>query len=211
MLSCLGLILIVNMTNLMTYPVTSSSNKTSCSMSNDISIATNLIANVMRVFIPFGLMLTLNILIIYRLKQSKIKVGVSNVMQIASQQQSKQTERQLTNKEFRFMVSTLIIDFVFLFFYLPMGVSYIIATYNQFNTSITGDSYSNAVYNLFNNISQLIAMAHTSVLFFVFVIFNRYFRLELIYLLRLQKLFPSLQSEGSTNATRLLNNQSQLF
>ena len=222
MLACLSLILITNMTNLMTYPTNSTSSSrnytssssttaTSCGMTTEVSIATNLIANLMRVFIPFGLMLTLNLIVIYCLKQSKVKVGVSNIMQIASQLQNKQSERQLTNKEFRFMISTLIIDFVFLIFYLPVGVSFAIVTYNQFSTSITGDSYSNAVFTFFNNMTQLFAMAHTSVLIFIFIIFNRYFRLELIFLLRLHKLFPTLQPEGSTNATRLLNNQSQLF
>ena len=222
MLACLSLILITNMTNLLTYPTNSTSSSrnytssssttaTSCGMTTEVSIATNLIANLMRIFIPFALMLTLNLIVIYRLKQSKIKVGVSNIMQIASQLQDKQPDRQLTNKEFRFTVSTLIIDFVFLVFYLPVGINFIVLTYNQFSTSITGDSYSNAVYSLFSNITQLIAMAHTSVLFLIFIIFNRYFRLEFILLLRLHKLFPSLQSDGSTNATRLLNNQSQLY
>jgi hypothetical protein len=209
MLACLALILITNMTNLMTYPGVSTSNYTSskCTTTNDVNISTNLIANLMRVFIPFGLMLTLNLLVIYRLKQSKIKVGVSNLIQVASklQNSSNQPYHQITNKEFRFMVSTLIIDFVFLFFYLPLGVNYGIATYNLFSTSLTSNSLWNAAYNLFSQVTQMLAISHTSMLIFVFLIFNRNFRIEFILLFRLYKLFPSLQPDSSTNQTRTVN------
>ena len=209
MLACLALILITNMTNLMTYPGVSTSNYTSstCTTTNDVNIATNLIANLMRVFIPFGLMLTLNLLVIYRLKQSKIKVGVSNLIQVASklQNSSNQPYHQITNKEFRFMVSTIIIDFVFLFFYLPLGVNYGIATYNLFSTSLTSNSLWNAAYNLFSQVTQMLAISHTSMLIFVFLIFNRNFRIEFILMFRLYKLFPSLQPDSSTNQTRTVN------
>lgn len=213
MIGLLALILITNMTNLMSYPTTNTRdgrNNTFCSTSNDVSIATSLIANLMRIFIPFIIMLTLNLLVIFGLKKSKIRVGVSNVMQIAAKS-GQQPSRRFTNKEFKFTVSTLIIDFIFLFFYLPLGVAFIIQTYNLFSTSLTSDPIGNAAYGLFNNVSQLFALAHTSVLIFLFIIFNRYFRAELILLLRLHKIFPTLKPESTTNLTRLNNNQSQLF
>jgi hypothetical protein len=212
MLVFLALILITNFTNLITYPVTitfANTNFTYCYMSNNLSIATYLISVLMRVFVPFGIMLSLNLIVIWTLKQSKIRVGVSNVVQIASSI-SGQESRQFTNKEFRFMVSTLIIDFIFLFFYLPLAVNYGIATYNLFSTSLTSDPVWYAAFNLFSTLAQLLAMAHTSVLFIVFVIFNRNFRNELIVWLRLNRLLKSLQSENNTNMTRMVNNQSRI-
>lgn len=95
------------------------------------------------------------------------------------------------------MVSTLIIDFFYLIFYLPIGIGFIIQTYNLFSTSLTSDPMANAIYNLYSSVAQMIALGHASVLFFVFLIFNRIFRAELIILLRLDKLFASLNSDPS--------------
>ena len=202
----LSLIIITNIPNLITYPITDSvTNITTCFMTNTITTINYLIAAFMRSFIPFGVMLTLNLLVIWNLKQSKVRVGVSSVVQIASSQSGQQTSRQFSNKEFRFMVSTLIIDFIFLFFYLPLGVNFGVVTYNLFGTSITSNPVSNAAYNLASNIIQLLALSHTSALFFVFMIFNRNFRKEIIVLLRLNKLFPSLNHNSTTKLSRTLN------
>jgi hypothetical protein len=205
MLACLALILVTNMTNLMTYPAMGSNNVTYCFMTNNLNVVTNLIAVFMRFLIPYIIMLTFNLLVIYRLKHSKIRVSFSNSIRSGSGSQE-QPFRQLTRKEFRFTVSTLIIDSIFLFFYFPLGINYAIATYNLFSTSITSDLYLNAVFNLFSNLTQLLALAHTSVLFFIFIVFNRIFRTEFIVLLRIDKFFPTLVSENTPNTNRNNNN-----
>lgn len=205
MLVCLVLILVTNMTNLMTYPALDSNNATYCFMTNNLNVVTNLIAVFMRFLIPYIIMLAFNLLVIYRLKHSKIRASFSNSIRSGSGSQE-QPLRQLTNKQFRFIVSTLIIDFLFLFFYFPLGVNYAIATYNLFCTSITSDMFSNAVFNLFSNLTQLLALAHTSVLFLIFVVFNRIFRTEFIVLLRIDKFFPTLVSENTPNTNRINNN-----
>lgn len=202
MLSFGALILIADVPNLINYPVTNPvTNITACFLSNTINTTNNLIAAFMRIFIPFAIMLTLNLKVIRNLKQSKIRVGVANVVQ-SSQQTS---HRQFSNKEFRFVVSTLIIDFIFLFFYLPIGVNFFIVIYNLFGTAITSNPVSNAANSFSMTIFQLLAQLHTSLLFFFFIIFNRNFRQELIVLLRLNKLFRSLKPLSSTNLTRTLN------
>ena len=203
MLSFGALILIADVPNLINYPVTNPvTNITTCFLSNTINTANNLIAAFMRIFIPFAIMLTLNLKVIRNLKQSKIRVGVANVTQSGQQTSHRQ---QLSNKEFRFVVSTLIIDFIFLFFYLPIGVNFFIVIYNLFGTAITSNPVSNAANSFSMTIFQLLAQLHTSLLFFFFIIFNRNFRKELIVLLRLNKLFQSLKPLSSTNLTRTLN------
>jgi hypothetical protein len=202
MFGFLAFILLADMTNLLTYPVTNAKNVTSCFVATDVTLATNLLANLMRVFIPYGLMLTMNLLVIWRLKSSKVRAGVANTLQVTG---NSRASRQLSNKEFKFTVSTLIIDFVFLFFYLPIGIVFIIATYNLFGTSITSDPVSNAIYNFISNITQMLALSHTSALFVIFVIFNQYFRNELIILFRLNRVFPSTNSETSIKITRVRN------
>ena len=203
MLGFLAFILLADMTNLLTYPVTNAKNVTSCFVASDVTLATNLLANLMRVFIPYALMLTMNLLVIFRLKNSKVRAGAANATLQATG--NSRASRQLSNKEFKFTVSTLIIDFVFLFFYLPIGIVFIIATYNLFGTSITSDPVSNAIYNFISNITQMLALSHTSALFAIFVIFNQYFRNELIILFRLNRVFPTANSETSIKITRVRN------
>lgn len=209
----LAFILIINVTNLITYSVTDANNITSCFISNGISIATSINTNLTRVFIPFVFMLTLNLLVIWRLKSSKIRVGVVNVLQIAAaSQQNGQFHKQMTNREFRFTISTLLIDFVFLFCYFPLEVNICIQLYNLFDDSITGSPIASAVLNVFTSVAQVTALGHTAVLFFVFVIFNRNFRNELIMLFRLYKIFPALQPQDNTTMlTRIMNNNSQIY
>lgn len=209
----LAFILIINVTNLITYSVTDANNITSCFISNGISIATSINTNLTRVFIPFVFMLTLNLLVIWRLKSSKIRVGVVNVLQIAAaSQQNGQFHKQMTNREFRFTISTLLIDFVFLFCYFPLEVNICIQLYNLFDDSITGSPIASAVLNVFTSVAQVMALGHTAVLFFVFVIFNRNFRNELIMLFRLYKIFPALQPQDNTTMlTRIMNNNSQIY
>lgn len=206
MLGCLTLILITNMTNLMTYPVISSTNMTSCYTASNVSLANDLIACLMRIFIPFGTMLTLNLIVIQRLRRSKAKVGVTIAMISIGPKPQNSSGSQLTSRELRFTVSTLTIDFVFLFFYLPLGIAYAIVIYNLFDDSIKSNMIDNAIFNIFSSISQLLAMSHTSVTIFIFVIFNRYFRAELIRIFRVYKVFPNLQPMRSNNMTRMNNN-----
>ena len=203
MLVFLSLIIITNIPNLISYPVTDPiTNITSCFSTNAVDTTNYLIAAFMRFYIPFALMLTLNLKVIWNLKQSKIRVGV---VQTVSQPQSQSGQRQFSSKEFRFTVSTLIIDCIFLFFYLPLGVNFFIVIYNLFGTSITSDPVSNAAYNLASNSIQLLALAHTSVLFILFIVFNRNFRNEIIVLLGLNKLFSSLNNHVSnTKLSRTL-------
>ena len=203
MLTLLVAIVIMNMSNLLQTPVLNAKNVTVCLQSNDAFVAAGLIFNMMRIFIPFVLMLILNLLVIWKLKNSKARVGVAQVS--TSQLESKQNSRQISNKELRFMVSTLIIDFMYLFFYLPVGISFLIQTYNFFSTSLTSDPVGNAVFNLYTSFAQMLSMSHASVLFFVFLVFNRVFRAELVILLRLDRLFPSVQL-GNTTVLNKSNN-----
>lgn len=178
MLSFLLLILITNITNLMSYPV---NNIINCSSSFEVDTATYIIFLLMRFCIPFGVMLTLNLIIIIRLKQSKRS---ANMVQIVSMQHNNRS-RQMTKKQFRFTVSTIFIDMVFLFFYLPLGVNLGIATYFHYVNPLTSDD----VFNVFSFSTQMLALFHSSVLIFLFIAFNKYFRKEFILLFRLNYMF----------------------
>lgn len=203
MLACFALILITNMTNLMTYPVTNAKNVTSCFMTSDVTVATYLIANLMRFFIPFAIMVTFNLLVIYFLKRGKVRVGDVLPDNIdSSQRPQRRSLRRLTRSELRFTGSTLIIDSIFLFFYLPLGANYVVQTYGLFNNSLKSNTVGYAVFQVFSNLSQVLALAHTSAIVIVFVVFNDNFRAELIVFLRLHKVFPNLKPENPVNVAR---------
>lgn len=190
-------LLITSLPNLLQQTsVLNSKNVTVCSQGNDAFIASTLLSTLMRVVIPFIFMLALNLLVIRELKKSKVRVGVA---QIASQ------NNQLSNREFRFMVCTIIIDFVFLIFYLPITIALSILVYNLFSTSLTSNPVANAIYNLFLSIAQMLALGHSSALFFVFLIVNRTFRAELIVLMRLDKPISSLKPRTSIFLTHTNN------
>lgn len=206
MVSLLALILISQIPTLLTYPVTNANNITSCFISTQAKTASTLCLNLMRIFIPFGIMLTLNLIVIWRLKQSKRRVNATNVIQSGS---SQQTNRALGKKELRFAVSTLLIDFVFLVFYLPMGADYIIQIYKLYNNSLTSDQVIRASYQIYTNTCLMLSLAHTSALFFVFVIFNRYYRVELFTLFRLDRFFSNQQITSTGNSKLAMDNSTK--
>ena len=207
--------LIINLTDPLQQTASlNAKNVTVCTQSSIANLVTNLISNLMRVFIPFTVMVILNFLVARNLKKSKSRVGqIANVTQIASQLlQNNQNGRQISNRQFRFMVSTLIVDFMYLIFYLPIAVSLTVRTYDMFSNSLTSDPVANGMFSIYSSLAQMFALGHSSVLFFLFLIFNRIFRAELIILLRLDKILPTLKP-GSTvffSKVNIINNNTTL-
>ena len=191
MFGFLSIILITNITNLMTYPIQNYKNEWYCNAS--IDIITNLIAFLMRFIIPFVVMLTLNLMVIWRLKRPKLRTALTNPIQIALNRQINRSS-QMAKKKLRFILSTLFIDYVFLVFHFPLGVNYgvSIRIYLYGTIRYFSPDYL-AIFFLFSNVTQLIALFHSSVLIILFISFNKYFRAEFIILFRLDKILQSIQ------------------
>lgn len=134
----------------------------------------------MRIYIPFTLMVTFNGIVIKRLQKSKkITRGTT-------------TTTQMSNREYKFKLATVIIDFTFLAFYTPMAVNLSFGIVDIINNSISNDPMADVIINvLFANVAQLLAFAYSVIMIFIFVIFNKIFRKEIISLLRLNRIFPS--------------------
>ena len=209
MVGVLALVLITNITNLLTYPITRTSINnvtiTSCFTSLPVQISTTLIAILMRIYIPFLLMIGLNFIVIIRLRNSKRRVGINGRKNNNAQQQlpSTQPANQLSRKEYKFVVTTIIIDAMFFVLHTPLAAFFVITIYNQFNDSITSQPVVSAWVNLFSNVSQLMAVAYPELMIFIFVTLNRYFREELLVIFRLSKR-PTVgnQNESFLGATR---------
>lgn len=148
----------------------------------------------MRIYIPFCLMVTFNAIVLSRLRKSKRKV--QNALAVNHQQSNK----PMSNKEYRFTIATIVIDFTFLVFYTPMAVNLSFGIVDIVNSAIWSDPLSDViVHNLFSTIAQLLAFAYSVAMIFFFIIFNRLFRHELFDLMRIRCFFSLHSSENNTS------------
>lgn len=197
MLSFLALILITNMTNLMSDQVTRTSSRNvtiiSCVTATSVNLATNLIAILMRIYIPFLLMITFNWVVILRLRESKKKVGFSLILMNNKRatNQNQPVQQKISRKEYKFTVAMIVIDVAFFVLNTPLAGFFVILIYNLFSTSLTDLAVPNAYVNLFNQISQLMSFGYSELMIFIFVALNKYFRDELLIVFRLKRFMPN--------------------
>ena len=199
MLGTLALLAVANMPNLLTFPQNFSrrSNSTDirCTITNEVTVASNILAILFRAYIPFIIMLVLDVIVFKRIRKSKHRVGV---IQIGDQIQKKQPG-QISNKEYNFIISTIIIDLMFVFFYTPSAAYSSITVADVY---INWDPFTSAAISVYNSCALLLAYLYSVVLLFIFFILNRFFRKEIFSFLRLNKIFQSLnQSLVETGLT----------
>lgn len=184
MLVVLAFIAIANMPNLLSYTINNNIiiNNNPCVQANEARAAANIISILLRAYIPFTLMLVFDIVVFKKLRKSKRRVGV--IYTGARNQLG-----HISNKEYNFIISTIFIDLTFIVFYTPVSI-YVTAT--VVNLYIKWDSIVTAGFNLFYNSAILFAYLYSALMFFIFLIFNRFFRHEVFNIFRLNKLFPNL-------------------
>lgn len=137
-------------------------------------------------------MITFNLVVFRRLRKSKIRVGVANVTQIGQQPNQPGV---ISNKEYRFFMSTLFIDITFFVFYTPLGA--FITLWSVVTINPSGfDSVSTAMIFLLFSTAQILTLIYSMCSFFIFAVFNRYFRGEVIAVLRLRRFFPTVFNES---------------
>jgi hypothetical protein len=189
MVGTFALLAVANMPNLLTYPNSAGF----CVTPPDVSIARNVLTILFRVYIPFVVMFVMDVIVFKRLRQSRRRIGVS---QMGQRKQS----NQISIKEYNFIVSTLLMDLSFVVFYTPTAVHLAISLSTLF---ITYDSVTTAAVNLLYSCGILTAFLYSVLTFFLFFIFNRYFRNEVLTVLRINRLFPEMSQtvmeSGSTN------------
>jgi hypothetical protein len=208
-LGTLVLIFVANMANLLSYPATVNllgQQLSHCAISTAASVTTSIMGMIMRVYIPFGIMILLNVIVFKRLRVNNTKVGVKYQTSVG---QLKRKSDELERKEHRFIVSTIFIDLTFFIYYTPIAIFIAISVASMFNSSLLPDPLSNTFFNLFIHASHLLVYLYSVSIVFIFTFFNRYFRDELVRTLRINVLFPNcgkrnrLTTIGSiTNNTR---------
>ena len=168
-----------NMPNLLSYPQQGRNNF--CIMSNEATAAANIILIFLRAYIPFTLMLIFDVIVFKKLRNSRRRVGM---IQMGQQRQPERISK-ISNKEYKFILSTIFIDLTFILFYTPISAH---VTITVFNLYISWDMFTGAVINVFYNCALLTIYLYSVFLFVIFLVFNRYFRNEAFSILRLNKL-----------------------
>lgn len=184
MFGTLAFITTANMPNLLSYPTNNNViiNFNPCAQTNESRASANIISILLRAYIPFTLMLVFDVIVFKKLRQSKRRVGV--ILMGARNQPG-----HISNKEYNFIISTIFIDLTFVIFYTPVSI-YVTAT--VVNLYVKWDSIFTAALSLFYNSAILVAYLYSALMFFIFLVFNRFFRHEVFNILRLHKLFPNL-------------------
>ena len=186
MAGTLVLIIVANMANLLTFPVTiigSRFNYTYCSITNEVITSSNIITILFRAYIPFTLMLVFDVIVFKRLRKSKRRVGVTQIGQ-------RKQPGQFSNKEYNFILSTIFIDLTFVAFYTPVVVYISIQVADLY---IDWNRLTSAAFSILYGLAMFLSYLYSVLPLLIFFIFNRYFRNEIFTVLRLNKIFTVLR------------------
>lgn len=197
------IIVILNSPLLVSYRVYSFDNsstnrtKTRCQSIDSIIILNNLMASLMRIYLPFVIMIVLNLLAIRALRRSRQRLDkykINGLTKHGSNNSLPTGASKMSSIEYRFTVSNLAIDFIFLIFYLPLAV------FIMFNivTAINNTTETSATFNLFANLAQMFAFTFHLVDIIIFLAFNPKIRNDLFIAFGLK--WFSIQNQSNNPA-----------
>ena len=165
-----GIFVFIACVNSLHFVVYSSPSPTS-STNKQIYYIYDRIEKVMKIFIPYLIIVVFDLMVIVRLRRSKSQVG----------------ERQpRRSRNSRFTINTIIIDLLFLIFNFPE----IFIFFAHFNTFGLDAFLVRSVYELFVNI-------YSYLFFILFFIFNRIFRQEFISIFKHNSCFNNINTSSS--------------
>ena len=155
-------------------------------LSSVLNWVTEFIMSLMGVQIPFLIMVILDILVVFRLKRSRMQTHGSN---------SRQTGQ--SSRSYRFTINTILIDLIYFIFNFPFTICNIIFLINMLNKS------SHSILNFVSGIVSQLPFFYSCLLFFTFLIFNRNFRSEFFSIGFMSKLKNILKI--NTDSSRVIS------
>jgi hypothetical protein len=167
----------IHLTTYSIYTIVNSQTvQTGCTqLSSTVNIVINFLPIFFRVLIPLGIMVVLDSFVMVHLRKSK-KNAVLNTDLAKGQHKG-----HMTLREIKFYTSTIVIDFIFLTFYMPEAVAFTMTEVNLFQTTssiATTGTVENAIFNFFVNVAHLVSYGYIIVVVFVSFACNRLFRKE---------------------------------
>jgi hypothetical protein len=178
MLGELVFIIIVDSWNFLSYP----NSNGGCSTVPIINQLSSIISALMRVYVPFLIMIALNWLVILNLKKSK---KTANLSQFVNREQVKAAKAK--NKKDKFTINSIIMDCIFMSFYVPYAIGVTLQTSGYIGSN---HPVNVAVFTIYYTIVNLLAFSYDGWLIVIFCSFNRLFRNEFIKIFRLKRVFP---------------------
>ena len=166
-----------------------------CVQSNEAQTAANIISILLRAYIPFTLMLVFDVIVFKRLRNSRRRVGVTQMGQ-------RKQPGQFSNKQYNFIISTIFIDLTFILFYTPISGH---VTVTVIDLYVSWSSLTAAGLGILYYTALFVVFLFSVVQIFIFLIFNRYFRIEAFYVLRLYKFFPNVNETVIETASKNSN------
>ena len=135
-------------------------------MSDEVYVIYEYINIIMEVYMPYFIMVILDILVIVRLKRSKLQTGGIN------------RQRTRIRRSTRFTINTILIDLIYLIFNFPASF---FSLFFLVNHSKDLKSISNIYFIVFiSHLLTVLKLIYSCFLFFLFVCFNRNFRSEFL-------------------------------
>ena len=159
-------------------------------LSSFLNLVTETIMSLMGVQIPFLIMVILDILVVFRLKRSRMQTHGSN---------SRQTGQ--SSRSYRFTINTILIDLIYFIFNFPFTICNIIFLIDRLNKILS--VYNQKIVRFVNDIVSLFPFIYSCFLFFTFLIFNRNFRSEFFSIRFMSKLKKILKI--NTDSSRVIS------
>ncbi|RNA03201.1 Neuropeptide capa receptor [Brachionus plicatilis] len=176
LLGVFGIILILNIPNLMLYRnviLTKQPNSQTlmtiyCTAQPKILIARDILLISMRTFIPFILMLFMNLLLVYKVKKTRDRLKRSHNMR----------------NEFRFVFTVIATTFIFLVIFVPNVIYIVLSDLFQNSQHFQLKQTYSAFLVLFETVSSLGYFANYSLNIFAQFTFNKAFSNQFFFLVR---------------------------
>jgi hypothetical protein len=164
--------------------VSKSSNNTTvatCTAIPLVSISSDLVSNLLRVYIPISIMAILNVFIIRKLSETKTKLN--------------KTSNESKDRNFTVTVTSM--NLFFIFFNLPVCIVYIVnIVYDNF---LVTDRLAKARLTFIFNMFYFMATTYYMMFFFTNLVFNKLFRGEIFLVLKLKIPTNSVAVTNSLN------------
>ena len=154
---------------------------------SEIQLVIQCVKIFMEVYIPYLIIVFLDIMAVVCLKRSKVNILTGN------------------NRTFRFTINTILIDLIYLIFHIPYAFTTSILLLNFFNFLKISKPFAYiGVFSFILNVFELLPFYYSCFVFFVFLIFNRNFRFELFsigFLVKIKDFFVSQRNSSQNNSS----------
>ena len=167
-----AMVLILNSMLFIEHSKTEIQNNRTVYISNKkVTLVKNILNPLVKFYIPYFIMVGLNIKVVLRLRESK-KQASSGIRRRGT----------LTNLS-KFTVSTILIDLIYLIFKAPLTFFQI---YSNVYRAVTGHFVTES-FDLIWNVFLEFPITYSALLVFIFILFNRLFRNEILSFFRFNR------------------------